>query len=86
MTFKQWLANQKNRKDFIGHMATQLAKDEDWQTLDEHIVSSPARCSHHLEINDYPEVIREGMDEAWKAYHQQFYPDVMFTKFRVYEG
>ena len=86
MTFKQWLTNQTKRNDFIGQMATQLSKDETWQTVKEETLRSPARCSHHLEIHGYPDSICEGMDKAWKAYHEKFYPDVMFTKFRVYEG
>ena len=85
MTFQQWLMNQNNRNDYIGHMATQLAGDKDWQALTGEVVNSPARCLHHLEIHDYPEAIRQGMDEAWRAYHERFYPGQMYTKFRVYE-
>ena len=86
MTFKEWLPTQTSRKDLVGHIATQLAKDETWLTVKEETLRSPARCLHHLETHGYPTVIRQGVDEAWKAYHQEFYPDDRFTKFRVYEG
>ena len=84
MTFRDWLATQKNRKDLVGHIAAHLSKDKDWQTVNEYMLRCPARCLHHLETHGYPTVIRDGVDEAWRAYHQEFYPDESFTKFRVY--
>ena len=86
MTFKEWLPTQTSRKDLVGHIAAHLAKDKDWQTMEGRSIRSPAQCLHHLETHGYPTVIRQGVDEAWQAYHQEFYPDDRFTKFRVYEG